>query len=128
MPLFQRYAIDHFIEARTSSGLISFAAAYAGVNRVSDGQRHLFYARLHAGGDGMGAISSARALCICRRSLFPNFNITPVGYILSRIMSDTNRIAGLMAWNLIDILMGAVLCAWRVCGVCWCLTPPLLCQ
>lgn len=31
MPLFQRYAIDHFIEARTSSGLISFAAAYAGV-------------------------------------------------------------------------------------------------
>ena len=59
MPLFQRYAIDHFIEARTSSGLISFAAAYAGV-----------VVRLHAGGDGHGARSQARVLCAYADALF----------------------------------------------------------
>ena len=32
------------------------------------------------------------------------YNVTPVGYLLSRIMSDTNRIAGIIAWNAVDIL------------------------
>lgn len=32
------------------------------------------------------------------------YNVTPVGYLLSRIMSDTNRIAGMIAWNAVDIL------------------------
>lgn len=35
---------------------------------------------------------------------FSYYNVTPVGYILARVMSDTNRIAGLVAWNLIDVL------------------------
>ena len=30
--------------------------------------------------------------------------MTPVGYILSRVMSDTDRIAGMVAWNITDML------------------------
>ena len=30
--------------------------------------------------------------------------MTPVGYLLTRVMSDTNRIASMVAWNLTDIL------------------------
>ena len=35
---------------------------------------------------------------------FSYYNVTPVGYILSRVMNDTQRIAGMLAWNLTDIL------------------------
>ncbi|MFR3251644.1 MAG: hypothetical protein ACLTQL_11585 [Eisenbergiella sp.] len=82
MPLFQRYAIDHFIEARTSSGLIS-AAAYAGVI-VFQTVSVICFTRLHAGGDGHGARSQARAF-VHMQTPFSYFNITPVGYILSAL-------------------------------------------
>ena len=47
-----------------------------------------------------------------RRSLFHHlqtlsfsfYNVTPVGYLLTRVMSDTNRIASMIAWNMTDIL------------------------
>ena len=104
MPLFQRYAIDHFIEARTSSGLISFAAAYAGVIVFQTVSVICFTRGCMRVEMGMGR-DLKRACFVHMQTLsFSYFNITPVGYILSRIMSDTNRIAGLMAWNLIDIL------------------------
>ena len=35
---------------------------------------------------------------------FSYYNVTPVGYILSRVMSDTDRIAGMVAWNITDML------------------------
>ena len=35
---------------------------------------------------------------------FSFYNVTPVGYLLARVMSDTNRIAGMIAWNFTDIL------------------------
>jgi ATP-binding cassette subfamily B protein len=35
------------------------------------------------------------------------YNTTPVGYIIARLMSDTNRIAGLIAWGLVDVMWGA---------------------
>ena len=35
---------------------------------------------------------------------FSFYNVTPVGYLLSRVMSDTNRIASMIAWNMTDIL------------------------
>lgn len=35
---------------------------------------------------------------------FSFYNVTPVGYLLTRVMSDTNRISGMLAWNFTDIL------------------------
>ena len=32
------------------------------------------------------------------------YNVTPVGYLIARVMSDTNRIAGMISWNLADLL------------------------
>ena len=39
---------------------------------------------------------------------FSYYNVTPVGYILSRVMSDTDRIAGMVAWNVSDMLWAFV--------------------
>ena len=47
MPLFQRQAIDSFIEKNTLAGLGGFIALYIAVIVFSDVVRHLFHQRLH---------------------------------------------------------------------------------
>ena len=34
---------------------------------------------------------------------FSYYNVNPVGTIMARVMSDTNRIGGVFAWSLVDI-------------------------
>ena len=46
---------------------------------------------------------------------FSFYNVTPVGYILTRVMSDTNRIASMIAWNMTDILWAMFLRVWHLC-------------
>lgn len=104
LPLLQRYAIDNFIEAGTLSGLGGFGIAYLliiflqafGVLMFTRGSMKI---EMQMGRD------MKRACFVHLQSLsFSYYNVTPVGYILSRVMTDTNRIAGLISWNLPDIL------------------------
>lgn len=104
MPLFQRFAIDRFIEARTAEGLGYFAAAYAGVIVIQTISVIVFTRGCMRVEMSMGRDLKRACFVHLQTLSFSYYNVTPVGYILSRIMSDTNRIAGLMAWNLIDIL------------------------
>ncbi len=104
LPLFQRYAIDHFIEARTTNGLVFFALAYALVITAQTLSVILF-----TRGSMRTEMNLARDM---KRSCFVHlqtlsfsyYNVTPVGYILTRVMSDTGRISSLVAWNLFDII------------------------
>ncbi len=103
-PLFQLYAISHFIQAGTLDGLIPFAAAYLLCIAVLSlmvvaSTRQTMYIEMYLGRD-------------LRRDLFEHlqtlslsfYNVTPVGYLLTRITNDTNRIAGNLAWNLNDVV------------------------
>lgn len=107
LPLFQRYAIDNFIEANTTQGLAFFALTYALAITLQTVSVILFTRgsmriEMNLGRD------LKRACFVHLQSLsFSYYNVTPVGYILTRVMSDTDRIAGLVAWNLFDILWSA---------------------
>lgn len=108
LPLFQRYAIDNFIEAGTTEGLLAFAAAYVAVIvlqmlSVISFTRGNVRVEMRLGRD------MKRACFVHLQKLsFSYYNVTPVGYILARVMNDTNRIAGLIAWNMIDMLWAAL--------------------
>ena len=104
LPLLQRFAIANFIEESTLAGIVPYGAVYLAVILLQALSVVLFarnsmYIEMSAGRD-------------LRRKLFTHlqtlsfsfYNVTPVGYLLSRVMSDTNRIAGMIAWNLTDIL------------------------
>ncbi len=104
LPLFQRYAIREFIEKDSLTGLAPYAAAYLAAVVVQflsvvAFSRNSMHIEMNMGRD-------------MRRDLFRHlqtlslsfYNVTPVGYILTRVMSDTNRIAGMIAWNMTDIL------------------------
>ena len=107
LPLFQKYAISRFIERGTLDGLPLYTAAYLGVIlletlMVVGWSRKAMYVEMYLGRD-------------MRRDLFGHlqtlslsfYNVTPVGYLITRVMNDTNRIAGNIAWNLTDM-------AWSV--------------
>ncbi|MDE7003264.1 MAG: ABC transporter ATP-binding protein/permease [Oscillospiraceae bacterium] len=107
LPLFQKYAIGHFIEKGTLDGLPIYAAAYLAAIvlqtlMVVGFARRAMYVEMYLGRD-------------MRRDLFRHlqtlslsfYNVTPVGYLITRVMNDTNRIAGNIAWSLTDM-------AWAV--------------
>lgn len=104
LPLFQRYAVDHFIEQRSLAGFQTFIAGYV-VVIVLQVLSFIFYTlsamkmEMHMGRD------LKKACFVHLQTLsFSYYNVTPVGYILARVMSDTNKISAITAWDMVDIL------------------------
>ncbi len=99
LPLFQKYAIETFIEPGTLDGLGIFCVFYA-----------LFFLTRVAS-DFIASYQTARVEALIARDLrgvvfkhlqtlsFSFFNQNSVGYVHSRVMSDTSRIGGVIAWD-----------------------------
>ena len=104
LPLFQRYAIDEFIETGDASGLPGFAVLYGCVIGLQTLAVILFARRSMRIEMQIGRDMKRACFVHLQTLSLSYYNVTPVGYLLSRIMSDTNRIAGMIAWNSIDIL------------------------
>ena len=104
LPLFQRYAVDNFIEKGTLDGLPVFIAAYLAVI-ILQVLSFMFYTLSAMKTEMRMGRDLKRACFVHLQTLsFSYYNTTPVGYILARVMSDTNKIAAITAWDLIDIL------------------------
>lgn len=104
LPIFQKYAIDKFIVPMDTSGIRSFSFVYI-IAIVLQAifvivfTRYSMYLDLNIGKD------LKRATFIHLQKLsFSFYNTTPVGYIIARVMSDTNKIGSMIAWGLVDIL------------------------
>lgn len=115
IPLFQEYAIDNFITKRTLSTMGSFVAAYVAVllfqvtaNGISAYQA--CQVEMYVGRD-----MKRQSFNHLQTLAFSYFNQNSVGYIHARVMSDTNRIASLVSWSLmngiwyISYIIGAIL-------------------
>lgn len=102
LPLFQRYALNHFITLGTLETLGSFIAAYLAVlafqviaNTISAYQACQI--ELYVGRDMKRAsFNHLQTLA------FSYYNQNSVGYIHARVMSDTNRIGSLVSWGMMD--------------------------
>ncbi len=104
LPLMQRYAIRNFIEKGMTTGLLPYALVYLALI-VLQGLSVMWFCNnsmrieMYLGRD-----MKQRLFHHLQTLSFSFYNVTPVGYLLSRVMSDTNRIAGMIAWNFTDIL------------------------
>lgn len=114
LPLFQRYAIDHFIGDGVLDTIVPFTALYFGSlltvaivgfsSTYAAGYIEIYSAKVmrEAGFNHLQTLS------------FSYFNQNSVGYIHARVMSDTDRIGSLLSWTLkdgvwhISYLIGAV--------------------
>lgn len=105
-PLFQTYAIDTFIVPGTTEGLPKFAAVYFVTLAFQVGSVLLFCYSAMTIEMSIGRDLKKEAFVHLQKLSFSYYNVTPVGYIMARVMSDTNRIGSLLAWGLMDILWG----------------------
>ena len=103
-PLFNRYAIDHFIGEQTLDTIGYFIVLYLGVLvfQVTINYISMYWA-------GMTEMNVDRDLRDAsfnhlQTLSFAYFNQNNVGYIHARVMSDTGKIGELVAWRMMDIV------------------------
>ena len=115
LPLFQEYAIDHFIAKQTLDTMGTFIWVYLGVlafqviaNGISAYQACQI--EMYVGRD-----MKRESFNHLQNLAFSYFNQNSVGYIHARVMSDTNRIGALVSWSLmngvwyISYIIGAII-------------------
>ena len=108
VPLFTRYAVNHFVMPGTTAGLASFTIFYISVI-VFQALTTVLYSRQSMVIE-MNMGKHMKDVCFTHLQKLPLsfYNTTPVGYILARVMSDTNRIGSVIAW------VGSMAC-WHFC-------------
>lgn len=104
LPLFQSYAINNYIKMRTTEGIAFFIALYVLVVVVQTVFVIMFTRRSMRIEMNLGRDMKQACFVHLQTLGLSYYNTTPVGYILARVMSDTNRIAGMVAWGLIDMM------------------------
>ena len=114
VPVFQRYALNHFVGQGTLQGLPVYLLVYVGVILLSAVLNYIsciYGMKIEVGVDmdlRNEAFSHLQTLS------FSYYNQNSVGYILARIMSDTSRIGELCSWTLLNgvwqgcYLLGAI--------------------
>ena len=119
LPLFQRYAVSNFIEAGSLSGLWPFALVYLAAILIQSLAVMGFTTCSMAIEMNLGRNLRRRMFVHLQELSFSFYNVTPVGYLISRVMNDSNKIAGMLAWNLANML-------WAFCYLIFVLASMLL--
>ncbi len=102
-PLLSGYAVDNFITPKTSQGLWSFVALYMTIV-LCQSIGTVIFTRLALKVEMFLGRDLKKKLFVHLQELsFSYYNITPVGTIMARVMSDTNKIGSVFAWSLVDI-------------------------
>ena len=102
-PLLLRYAINTFVIPETLTGLPGFGWLYFSLVVVQAAIVTLFcrtaiHVEMYLGRDLRHAV-----FVHLQELSLDYYNTTPVGYMMARTTSDTERIAGTAAWSLVDI-------------------------
>ncbi len=103
VPLFLSKAVDLFVVPATTEGLVPFAVLY-GLMVLAQGVLVVFFGRQAMEVEiGVGR-DLKRASFVHLQSLgLSYYNQNAVGWILARVMSDTDRISGVVAWAMTDL-------------------------
>ena len=138
-PLMTSYAIDHFIpnldRPGTTEGLPAFIAVYLLLVAV---QVFAIFRFLYLGGKvevGVCYTIRKKAFRKLQELPFSYYDRMPVGYLMSRMTSDTQRLAETIGWSLLDLAWGAVMLVvgsvtmfllhWKLTLVVLIVVPPL---
>ena len=107
LPLFQRYALDHFVVGKTMDTVVAFVLAYLATLGLTAVVNYISCALATVIEMKVNHRLRQTAFAHLQKLSFSYFNRNSVGYIHARLMSDTGRIGGLVSWSLVD-------CIWRV--------------
>jgi len=110
-PFFTRWIIDHVIIPGRTSGLLPFSLVYLGVITIQSLIIWQFISQ--AGRVEMGVCYEIRRAAFRRLQelSYSYFDRTPVGWIMARLTSDTQKLGEVMAWGMIDMTWGTTMMA-----------------
>ncbi len=103
-PLFTREAIDRFVEHGTTAGFVPFALKYF-LAVILQALTVLIFCGL-ASRVELGVSARIRRLGFRRLQELPfaYYDRTPVGYLIARMTTDTQRLGDTIGWGLIDLM------------------------
>ncbi|GHS85674.1 ABC transporter ATP-binding protein [Synergistales bacterium] len=106
IPLYQKYFIDAFILPGLTDGL--FPPLLLGALMMALNFLCVMALARTAISVEMGISRDLKKACFDRLQLLSisYYNKTPVGYIISRVLSDTDKIGLIIAWGLLDMMWG----------------------
>ncbi len=103
IPLLSGFAVGNFIEPKTTDGIWSFVLLCVVIVLIQ-GLSTIGLARLALKVEMYISRDMKKAMFEHLQTLsFDYYNTTPVGTIMARVMSDTNKIGSVFAWSLVDI-------------------------
>lgn len=101
-PLFQRYAVNNFIGKGTTDNLLLYFLLYMGMIMCQSLIVILFIRKAISMEMLINRDMKQACFIHLQKLSLSYYNTTPVGYMMARVMSDTGRIGGLVAWGIVD--------------------------
>ncbi len=108
-PLMSKYAIDHFVVPGKTDGIITFGLVYFGLIVLQSCNIFFFIAIA-------GKIEMYLSYDIRKRGFehlqelsFNYYDKTPIGWIMTRMTSDSTRLGEFISWGLVDMVWGVSL-------------------
>ncbi len=106
-PLATKYAINTFIEAKDFSTMPVFIAIFLGLIILQC--LNVYWFIVNSGKLETGIVYDIRKTGFkkLQELSFSYFDNKPVGWIMARLSSDTQKIGDVLAWNCIDLIWGS---------------------
>jgi len=105
-PLLTRYAIDRFILARSAQGMLPYSLVYLLIVVLQAGIIRFFLYFAGRIETGLNYEIRKAGFQQLQELSFAYFDRTPVGWIMARMVADTNRLSEVVAWSIVDIAWG----------------------
>lgn len=106
-PMMTRYAIDNFIANGTTEGFLPFGILYGLLVVIQAGSVYAFLRLSGIIEIGVCYIIRDKGFQRLQELPFSYYDRTPVGWIMSRMTSDAQRLADTIGWSLLDLVWGA---------------------
>ena len=123
-PLFTSYAVNNFIIPGTTQGLVPFAVLYFGIILFVGFLTYVWVKLLIWIDVKLGLMIRRDCFIHLQKIQLAYHNTNSVGYLIGRVMSDTERISGMLSWGFTAIAEASLVIIFSVIYMLI-LSPPL---
>ena len=123
-PLFTRYAVNTFVIPGTAQGLVPFAVAYVAFIVVAAFFVYIWCVLLMGVEMNMGRMIRRDCFVHLQKLQISYHNVNSVGYLIGRVMSDTDRIGFMTSWGFAGLIEAVFTILFSI-TIMLILSPPL---
>ncbi|NLB90439.1 MAG: ABC transporter ATP-binding protein, partial [Clostridiales bacterium] len=105
-PLLTRHAIDHFIGLNTTEGLGGFIVLFSAVALLQGVAIYLFLYYCGQVEAGVCYLIRKAGYQKLQELSFSYYDTMPVGFLMTRMTSDAQRLADTIGWSILDLVWG----------------------